>query len=60
MKQSFGARTIAYPLPVFVIGTYDRTGKPNAMVSCMGRYMFLRIRRVSLFLSAQLDIPTGI
>lgn len=36
MKQSFGARTIAYPLPVFLIGTYDHAGKPNAMVAAWG------------------------
>jgi len=36
MKQSFGARTIAYPLPIFVIGTYDHTGKPNAMAAAWG------------------------
>lgn len=36
MKQSFGARTVAYPLPVFVVGTYDHTGKANAMVAAWG------------------------
>jgi flavin reductase (DIM6/NTAB) family NADH-FMN oxidoreductase RutF len=36
MKQSFGRHTIAYPLPVFVIGTYDNSGKPNAMVAAWG------------------------
>jgi flavin reductase (DIM6/NTAB) family NADH-FMN oxidoreductase RutF len=33
MKRSFGPRTIAYPLPVFVVGTYDSAGKPDAMVA---------------------------
>ncbi|MFA4825264.1 MAG: flavin reductase family protein [Methanoregula sp.] len=36
MKRSFGARTIAYPLPVFLIGTYDTAGKPDAMVAAWG------------------------
>jgi flavin reductase (DIM6/NTAB) family NADH-FMN oxidoreductase RutF len=36
MKQSFGARPVAYPLPVFVVGTYDHAGKPNAMVAAWG------------------------
>jgi flavin reductase (DIM6/NTAB) family NADH-FMN oxidoreductase RutF len=36
MKQSLGAHTIAYPMPVFVIGTYDHAGKPNAMVAAWG------------------------
>lgn len=36
MKQSLGARPVAYPLPVFVVGTYDHDGKPNAMVAAWG------------------------
>jgi flavin reductase (DIM6/NTAB) family NADH-FMN oxidoreductase RutF len=36
MKQSLGALTIAYPLPVLVIGTYDHAGTPNAMVAAWG------------------------
>jgi len=31
MKKSIGAKTIVYPTPVFIIGTYDKNGKPNAM-----------------------------
>jgi flavin reductase (DIM6/NTAB) family NADH-FMN oxidoreductase RutF len=31
MKKSLGAKTIVYPTPVFVVGTYDGQGKPNAM-----------------------------
>lgn len=31
MKKSIGAKTIAYPTPVFIVGTYDKSGKPNAM-----------------------------
>lgn len=33
MKKSLGPKTIAYPLPVFVIGTYDKAGKPNVMTA---------------------------
>ncbi len=33
MKKSLGAKTIAYPTPVFVIGTYDSEGKPNMMTA---------------------------
>jgi len=36
MKRSFGARAAAYPLPVFVVGSYDHKGKPNAMVAAWG------------------------
>ena len=36
MKKSIGARTIVYPTPVFVIGTYDKAGKPNVMTAAWG------------------------
>jgi len=33
MKKSLGARTIIYPTPVLVVGTYDDEGKPNVMTA---------------------------
>ncbi len=33
MKKSLGAKTLIYPAPVFLIGTYDKDGKPNAMAA---------------------------
>ena len=36
MKRSFGARAVAYLLPVLVVGTYDHKGRPNAMVAAWG------------------------
>jgi len=33
MKKSLGAKTIIYPTPVLVIGTYDRNGKANVMTA---------------------------
>ena len=36
MKHSFGARAVASLLPVFVVGTYDHKGKPDAMVAAWG------------------------
>jgi flavin reductase (DIM6/NTAB) family NADH-FMN oxidoreductase RutF len=36
MKTSLGARTAAYPTPVFVVGTYDAQGKPNVMAVAWG------------------------
>jgi flavin reductase (DIM6/NTAB) family NADH-FMN oxidoreductase RutF len=36
MKQSIGAKTIVYPTPVFVVGTYDKAGKPNVMTVAWG------------------------
>ena len=36
MKKSIGAKTILYPTPVFIIGSYDKYGKPNAMNAAWG------------------------
>ena len=36
MKKSIGAKTVVYPTPVFVVGTYDSEGKPNAMTAAWG------------------------
>lgn len=36
MKKSIGAKTIVYPTPVFVIGTYDRAEKANVMTASWG------------------------
>ena len=36
MKKSLGAKTIVYPTPVFVVGTYDSAGKPNVMTASWG------------------------
>ena len=33
MKVSIGAKTIVFPHPVFVVGTYDKSGKPNVMTA---------------------------
>ena len=31
VKKSIGAKAVVMPTPVFVIGTYDKSGKPNVM-----------------------------
>ena len=31
MRENFGAKTMCYPMPVFIIGTYNADGTPNAM-----------------------------
>jgi len=36
MKKSIGAKTIVYPAPVLVVGTYNQDGKPNAMTAAWG------------------------
>ena len=36
MKKSLGAKTLLYPTPVLIVGTYDSAGKPNAMAAAWG------------------------
>ena len=36
MKKSIGAKTILYPTPVLIVGTYDKKGKPNGMTAAWG------------------------
>ncbi len=36
MKQSIGAKTIVFPTPVFIVGTYDDQDRPNIMAVAWG------------------------
>jgi flavin reductase (DIM6/NTAB) family NADH-FMN oxidoreductase RutF len=36
MKRSLGAKTLLFPTPVLLVGTYDRAGKANLMVAAWG------------------------
>jgi flavin reductase (DIM6/NTAB) family NADH-FMN oxidoreductase RutF len=36
MKKPIGAKTVVYPTPVFIVGTYDQEGKANAMAVAWG------------------------
>jgi flavin reductase (DIM6/NTAB) family NADH-FMN oxidoreductase RutF len=36
MKKSLGAKTLAQPAPVWVVGSYDAQGKPNMMTIAWG------------------------
>lgn len=33
MKRSFGAATLVYPMPIFLVGSYDAAGKANIMAA---------------------------
>ncbi|MDM8548684.1 flavin reductase family protein [Desulfobacterales bacterium HSG2] len=35
-KSSLGPKTLVFPAPVWVIGTYDKDGKPNIMTAAWG------------------------
>lgn len=36
MRKNFGAKPILYPQPVFIIGSYDKDGTPDAMNAAWG------------------------
>ena len=36
MKRSVGAKTIIFPTPVLIVGTYDTSGKSNLMAAAWG------------------------
>lgn len=36
MKKSVGAKTLLFPTPVLMVGTYDHAGKPNIMNAAWG------------------------
>ena len=36
VKQSLGARTLAFPTPTWVVGTYNHEGTPNIMTAAWG------------------------
>ena len=36
MKKDFGAKTYVYPMPVFIIASYDEDGTPDAMNAAWG------------------------
>ena len=35
-RVNFGAKPWVYPMPVFIVGTYDENGVPNAMNAAWG------------------------
>jgi flavin reductase (DIM6/NTAB) family NADH-FMN oxidoreductase RutF len=36
MKCSLGAKTLIYPTPTWIIGSYDKQGRPNGMTAAWG------------------------
>ena len=36
MRKNFGAKPMCYPMPVYIIGTYNENGTPNAMNAAWG------------------------
>ena len=52
MKQSLGAKTLLYPTPVLVVGTYHADGRPNAMTAAWGGIACSRPPCISVSLRA--------
>lgn len=36
MKKSLGAKTVIYPTPVLIVGTFDKLGQPNVATAAWG------------------------
>lgn len=36
MKESLGAQTMSFPLPAYLVGSYDENGKANLMTAAWG------------------------
>ena len=36
MKRSLGAKTLIFPTPTWIVGSYDKQGKPNGMTAAWG------------------------
>ena len=36
MRKNFGPKPLCYPMPVYIIGTYNTDGTPNAMNAAWG------------------------
>lgn len=51
MRKNFGAKPILYPQPVFIIGSYDENGTPNAMNAAWGGIS--EANEISMCLSAE-------
>jgi flavin reductase (DIM6/NTAB) family NADH-FMN oxidoreductase RutF len=53
MKKSIGAKTIVYPTPVFIVGTYDKNERPDAMAAAWGGISCSKPPCVSISLQKQ-------
>jgi flavin reductase (DIM6/NTAB) family NADH-FMN oxidoreductase RutF len=42
MKQSLGSKTLAYPTPVWCVGSYDKNNAPNVMTAAWGGYLLFQ------------------
>jgi flavin reductase (DIM6/NTAB) family NADH-FMN oxidoreductase RutF len=52
VKRSLGAKTLLYPMPVLVVGSYDADGRPDVMTAAWGGVACSRPPCVSISLRA--------
>jgi flavin reductase (DIM6/NTAB) family NADH-FMN oxidoreductase RutF len=52
VKKSLGVKTLLYPTPVLVVGSYDAEGRPNVMTAAWGGIACSRPPSVSVSLRA--------
>src|ERR1035437_7906925 len=50
MKKSIGAKTLLFPTPVLMVGTYDKIGKPNLMIEAWRGIRYSQPPRVAVSL----------
>ncbi len=50
MRKNFGAKTVLYPMPVFIIASYDEKGTPDAMNAAWGGVS--EFKEISMCISA--------
>ena len=55
MKKSLGPKTIVYPTPVFVVGTYGQDGKPNVMTAAWGGICCLQLMQIPTVVSGEVS-----
>jgi len=58
MKRKIGAQPLVYPMPVFVVGTYNSDGTPNAMVAAWGG--ITEEREITICVSAEHKTVEGL
>ena len=57
MKKSLGTKTLLYPAPVCVVGTYDSAGKPNVMTAAWAGICCSSPPCLAEFFARQSQIP---
>ena len=52
MRKNLGAKPYLYPMPVLIVGTYDKDGVPNAMNAAWG--CIADYKQIAMYLAREL------